>query len=521
MAIYRIENAGDIGVVRDMYPHEIPDGGWSDSRNMRFRLGYAEKMRGHNAPLGTPTVAPYWLHPFVTSAGARYWVYAGLDKIYYVDNASVHSNITRQSAGVDVDYTGDADDRWVGDTLSGVLLATNGVDVPQYWAGTGRMLPFSGITGWSATTYAKIVRAHRNYIITCNITDGGTVYPYMVWWSNPAEPGALPTTFDYAGPTESNRSDLAGEETPIVDALSGPDGRFYIYTETGTHALDWIGAPYVWQFNRVTKNGGALSQNCVVNIPGGQAVFGQGDIYYHQGGEPISLVSRKMRRWIYNQLDASYYGRSFVARNPLQNEVWFCFVAGGDTSAKLALVWNHEDNTLGVRELPNASFINTGVVDGGIADSWNGDSEAWNDDDTAWNQPGVTKSSPRIVIASGADTKLLLADQSRRFESAEMDSYVLREGMALGDPLMVKTVRKVRPVIEGTAGGVVQVQVGAAMDLAAGTTWEAAQNFTIGSSTEVDCFATGRYLALKLRSNSNINWRVRHIEMDVVARGNY
>lgn len=99
MAFISVPNAGAIGVNKDLSQHELPIAAWTDCRNIRFLDGYANQTLGYGQVYGDPQVTPFHLAPAL-SAGQRFWLYAGLNKIYAVtsiDGTAVHSNITRQA----------------------------------------------------------------------------------------------------------------------------------------------------------------------------------------------------------------------------------------------------------------------------------------------------------------------------------------------------------------------------------------------------------------------------------------
>ena len=92
------------GVVRDQPPYMLPPEIWSIATNMRSRDDGMTKMDGWDQVFGTPGVAPHFTMNALSPTLA-FWLYSSLTKIYVWDGTA-HTNITRQSAGVDVNYTG-------------------------------------------------------------------------------------------------------------------------------------------------------------------------------------------------------------------------------------------------------------------------------------------------------------------------------------------------------------------------------------------------------------------------------
>ena len=114
-----VRDVGQYGVLQDLSEHELPNNAWTDCGNIRFLDGYANQFSGHGQIYGTPSVVPYHLLP-VQIAGTRYWIYCSLEKIYVVTgDPGTHTNLTRQTAAVDVDYSA-TDNSWTSTVLGGI-----------------------------------------------------------------------------------------------------------------------------------------------------------------------------------------------------------------------------------------------------------------------------------------------------------------------------------------------------------------------------------------------------------------
>ena len=87
------------GVVKDLPANELAANQWSDSLNMRFANGLAERRYGILAAWTTPLITPYAVQPFTLTTGTRFVVYAGTTKVY-ADDGTTQSEITRYTDGV-------------------------------------------------------------------------------------------------------------------------------------------------------------------------------------------------------------------------------------------------------------------------------------------------------------------------------------------------------------------------------------------------------------------------------------
>lgn len=509
------------GLNLDVYPPDAAPNEWTGGQNIRYRDGYAEKFQGHAAIYGTPKVTPYAVFP-TNGVNGLYWVYCGLQNIYAVVN-STHTDITRQSAGVDVPYTGTTANKWNGGVLTGVLVVNNGVDVPQFWGGNPAT-PMANLTNWPAGYTAQVIRPFRNFLLALNVTQSGTNYPHQVLWSTEAQPGALPVTWNTADATHDAGSvDLADTPDVIVDGLTLGQN-FAIYKQDSTWLAQYQGQPYIFNFMPISKQAGALALNCAVEFPAGHAVLTQGDVVVVDWvGNIQSIADARTRKFLFNSMDSTNYGNSFAVSNFRRNEVWFCIPKVGATWPNLALVWNWKYNTWGVRDLPNISHANAGIIVFAQGNSWATDTFTWAQQTKAWGQDEYTQATPRMVMVSPNDSMLYLSDVGETLGANTMQASVQKTGITFDVPERMKLVTEVRPIIDAPNGTVVNIYVGGQTDGEAPITWSGPYAFTVGTSLKVDTLGApqARYVGVKFQTNAVCTWRVKQFTVNAQLMGMY
>jgi hypothetical protein len=509
------------GLDLDVYPPDTLPTEWTGAQNIRFRDGYAEKMQGHAGIFGTPSGAPYAVFP-VNGVNGIYWVYCTLTNIYCAQN-STNTDITRQSAGVDVPYVGTAANRWNGGTLTGVLVLNNGVDVPQQWGGNPAT-PMANLSNWPASTTAQIIRPFRNFLIAMNITQSGVTDPSLVWWSTEAAPGAVPVTWSISDAThDAGQQDLADTPDMLIDGLALGQ-TFLAYKGNSTWLAQYIGDPYVFSWQPISKQSGILAQNCAVEWPGGHAVMTQGDIVTIDfNGNVVSIADARVRNYLFNTIDSTNFGNSFAVANFRRNEVWFCFPTLGNTWPNQALIWNWKLNTWGVRDLPNVTHANSGVVVYNQGNSWQVETATWATQTKVWGQNEFSQTTQRVVMSSVTNNALYLADVGETINGTLMNAQVQKTGIIFGDATRMKQVTEVWPVIEAPAGTVVNISVGAQIDCEAPITWSGPYPFTVGTSVKVDTLGAPqtRYVGVMFQTQAICTWRVRNFTMNADLLGTY
>ena len=477
--------------------------------------GSASQVLGYKELYPTAQVIPYHVLP-LDVLGVRTWIYAGAGKLYTVSNGPNHTNITRQTASVDVDYSASRNS-WTSCLLGGIPVLNNGVDVPQQWLLAGRA---EALSAWPADHTCSVMRVYKNSLVALGITKAGTNYPFMVKWSHPADPGTVPVTWDIADATkDAGETDLSEGYDKIVDGLALRDS-FMIYKESSVWRMDYTGGVFVYRFQKVLGTSGALSRNCIAELDGQHFVLSSSDCMVHDGQTATSVLDKQTRRALFRDINEAYSDRCFVFVNKLYNEVFVCYPALGSSDCNKAMVWNYIDKTTSFREIPALNHAYSGAVEDSTGATWADDEAAWDSDTTLWdgNQSSLTRS---MTVMAGENQKLYLLDSGGTFDGVKPSAYLERVGLSLGSPEKMKMVSKVRPRIYGATGSTVLVSVGSSADPYGAVTYNAPVAYAIGSDLSVDTLCMGRYLAIKFESGTAYMWRLDSYDVDVQEAGSF
>lgn len=359
-----IELIGSPGVIRDTPAHKMIDSAFSNAMNVRFGEKGAEALVGDMAIFSSASITPLWIEVF-PSLVDPHWVYGNLTEMW-VYEGTTHTEITRVSG----DYAGIAAERWQSTMFNGVAIFNNTVDLPQSWSIIGPGTPLIDLPNWDVTRLAKSIRSFKNFLVALNLTDSGTNRPYRVLWSDSADSGTVPGSWDSTDPaTDSREFDLAETSDFLVDQLPMGDINI-IYKEHSTWGMQYIGPPFFFRFWKILSKKGLLHRDCVVNVPFGHVVVTQDDIIVHSGQieQFTSILDAKLRRWLFSSIDTNNFYNSFLMLKPLSNEVYFCFPEVGETYASQAVVWNWQDKSLGVRDLTPTPFASAGPIGSSLDD---------------------------------------------------------------------------------------------------------------------------------------------------------
>lgn len=532
MSLVRIDSVGAHGIITDISAYELPPEAWSAGQNVRFKDQKVRKMLGHESRLGTPSIVPYSLFSVQTPTTV-YWAYCGLTKVYGTDN-STHFNLTRQSAGVDVDYAASAESKWNGGVLNGLLVLNNGTDIPQYWSPVSSAQRLQDLANWStwpggSSTRCKVLRpAFRYYLVALNITESGTQYPQVLAWGNPAEPGAVPTSWDYASTsTRARRTPVADTPGALLDLIM-LGGVGVLYKEDSIYTMQLIGGNDVFKIDTTPLKLGLLATNCAAQLPGFHFAVTQDDIIVHNTREARSVISERVRNIIFDNIDQTYKGRSYVVPNYKKSEMWFCYPESGQAQPTKAFVWNYENQTTSFRELgAQTPHIGVGTVPASTVNTtWDADTGVWDSDTTIWDERLYDPANTQLLMAQASS--LYLADSSNQFAGVNMNAYVERQGITIvgrdrqGAPKIdqdsIKYIRRVLPRITGSP---VNIYVGEQNIKNGAITWSAPRAFDPATMNEALFDSVSRFPAIKFESLTNVDWSLEGYALDMELVGRY
>lgn len=516
-----INDVGKFGAVVDISPSQLPPEVWTTAHNMRMRDGSAERLKGYVDIFPGALIAPHFLFPLRTTS-QTFWLYTSLAEAAVYDG-STHAPITRPSGNYTASQTRD----WNGTLLGGVPILNNGSDVPQTWSGLSTAERLRDLENWPSTMRARIVRALGPFLVAFNIVDNTNLYPHMVWWSHPADPGSVPKSWDYTDPRlDAGRLDLTDVDAGVIlDALQ-LGSAIYIYKEGSVWRMTFVGGRLLFDFKPFLETIGILGPRCVCLSPDGDrhVFMTKDDVIEHNGNSHGSILQEKWKKQLFAEIDPTNYYNSFLFANPLYNEVWICYPTTGNTHPNKALIYNTKSKTITTADVA-WRYATTGayeVTEAGTWDAWSGtwDSET----DSVWGQ----LQRRRVIAAVPATTQFLLLDETD-FRgglpyTATLQRVALgitgkkRNGEWITDFHRRKLALRVWPKGEG---GPLRVRLGSQQQPKGPVVW--GDYFTYDPITQrfVDPRAEGVALAIEFSTDAGVAWKLDGYELEVSAEGEF
>lgn len=516
-----VADLAEVGVVRDVPGHMLPPEAWTLGNNVRIVNDGVARMPGWSRVFSAlTTTAPIFLVQLHTPAGLIYWLYGTATGLFVISEVPAVTDVSGAA------YTASS---WQYTSLGGIPILNNASNKPQFWD-YNLANNFGDLTNWPADTSARVIRAFGPFLVAFHPTISGTVYPHLVMWSHPADPGTVPSSWDHTDPTmDAGRNDLSDTESGgILDALP-LRGTMVIYKEHSTWLMRIIGGQQIMQFDQFLSRAGVLTRNCVALTGDGayHFVVTEDDIIIHDTAQARSLLDRRMRQYLFDQIDGVNYTKSYVFANPRQKEMWFVYPSQGASAVDRAFIWSYASGgSLGVCYEADYPFPWTalGDVDNTTNVAWSAASGSWASYYGAWN----SSDKRRPVGVSTSGDRFLLLDSSLQRDGVDFTSTVTREALAIigqrrnREPIVDfkarKFLRKLWPKVKGDP---LQIRVGWQREVDGPVTWSAAQTFTPGTDRFVDAAISGAAISVEFSSSVAGDWHLSGYDLELTRTGRF
>jgi len=510
MPIREYFNVGARGIAKDGPAHELPEEFWTDGLNVRFEDSKASQIYGHAVFDTSICASPTFVMAVPRQDGPTdFWVYCSETDVYAFDT-SANYKLTTSS------ITATGQNTWTGCLLSGIAVLNYQKNAPLYWS-----VPPDGSTAlntlpdWSASWTCKVIRSYKNYLVALNTTEGASTYPYRVRWSDAADAGTIPSSWDATDTTkDAGFNDILEGGDLIVDAAPLHD-RLMIYKERSIWAMQYIGGTLVFNFQKVYSDFGCIGLNAIVPFGRSHFVVGQTEIYVHDGySDPVPLLQGRMKTYFFNTVTKNNRDKIFCVSNSAYKEIWTCFPATSTGVVDKALIWNWENNTWSIRSLPDAYAAATGGIN--VSSSplqWDSGTGTWDSQTTLWSSGTGYTDEGRLVFASPSNLNMYYMDEGWTFAGANYTSSLERQRLPITAQKPVQERMKMikRIWVRGSSAtgvGTLNIYIGTQERVEDTVTWHGPYRYDPDTTKKLDCRVTGRFISIKFETTAAMGWQL-------------
>lgn len=532
MPILKLRGLGQFGIISDIDPYDLPPTAFSSGVNVRFSGEHIERGPIVRSCRVLATSAPRAIFTRVTPTSEDVFV------MYLNGTVALVTPSSEADKSISGYSPSDAEEPITYTTLARVQYVNRSDRVPWVYTPTGTQ--FAALANWDNTWTCKVLRSYNAALIAMNLTKGGTDYPTTINTSSFPTDGAVPTSWDYTTPTTNAYQNILSEmHGPIKDGLQLNDS-FFIYGAFDVFEMRATGDTAIYTIEPRFRDRGILNTNGVVEVDSVHYVFGQTDIYKHDGVTPKSIIDEKVRKFIFNNLVRAKANQAFVDYDPNLKEVRFnyasldplcAFPSAAADGCNRCAVYNLVNGTWTFYDLPYvfgstlASFPQSQTWDQ-LAGSWDTQGGSWNSliDPT---RRGVLMIGP-TVAAYSLTGKVYAHDlYTGGVFNFDVDTvattpvFLEKVGIDMDEvpPYYLTGYKLVRNIVPqariGSDAQPLEFSFGAGGGFNEEPDWQDYQTYDGSALTKLDFNDGGRFVSFRMRHNDYRGFTLTGLDLDV------
>jgi hypothetical protein len=189
--------------------------------------------------------------------------------------------VTRLAGG---DYATPSDGWWDFTLFGDYVIATNGVDSPQYFE-VGTSTDFALLAG--TPPIAKFCGVIRDFVVMANISSADTT----LQWS-----GINDATAWTPSATTMSDSNVFPDGGPIMGFVGGEYG--VVLQESAIRRMSFEGPPIIFRFDKITDNIGCRAERSIASYENIVFFLGNDGFYMLRGGSELTPIgTQKIDKW--------------------------------------------------------------------------------------------------------------------------------------------------------------------------------------------------------------------------------
>ena len=226
--------------------------------------------------------------------------------------------------------TGTNTDYWTFTQFGNYVIASNGVDAPQYYL-MGTSTNFANLSAIATAGTVPTFRVSgvvRDFLVTGNHSNASN----KIQWS-----GINDITVWEAGNKQSDSQELPGSGGEIVHITSGEIG--YIFRQNQIIRMDYVGGATVFRLSVISPNRGAVYGRTVCQDNRRVFFYADDGFFEVNGDQVIAIGAEKVNRFFDLDLNKAFSDRICAAVDPFNQLALWLYPSKNDTA-----------NTTGIRD---------------------------------------------------------------------------------------------------------------------------------------------------------------------------
>ena len=217
--------------------------------------------------------------------------------------------------------TGGNTNFWTFTQFGNYIIASNGVDKPQYYLmGTStNFTDFDSIA--TGVPNFKVSGVIRDFLVTGNLSTGSNT----IQWS-----GINDITEWTAGTKQSDSQNLPGSGGQIVHITSGEIG--YVFRQNQIIRMDYVGGSTVFRLSVISPNRGAVLGRTVCQDNRRVFFYADDGFFEINGDQVIPIGAEKVNRYFDTDLNKAFSDRICAAVDPFNQLALWLYPSASNTN---------------------------------------------------------------------------------------------------------------------------------------------------------------------------------------------
>jgi hypothetical protein len=137
-------------------------------------------------------------------------------------------------------------------------------------------------------------------------------------------------------------------------------GSTVVITDFDCHQATYVGPPYVYSFQRVGTNCGAVSRKSAVTTDRGVYWYGQENFFYFDGNQ-VQVLPCDVHDYVFRDFNTTQQSKVWGFVNGTHQEIWWFYPSGNSTETDRYVAYNFMEGHWLVGELERTAGVSRGV----------------------------------------------------------------------------------------------------------------------------------------------------------------
>lgn len=342
----------------------------------------------------------------------------------------------------------------------------------------GKIYEWTLNTAAAATAVTSAPTSNRGVFVTAErhlVALGASSNPRLVKWSSQEDRNTwTPTATNTAG-------DFELQTNGVILAARRVRGQNLIFTNLDVHVMNYIGAPYVYGFERVGSFCGAVSVNSMVATESFCAWMGAESFFTFDGA--IKDIPCTVRDYVFGDINRQQISKVYAGINSKFSEIWWFYPSASSTENDRYVTYNYREAHWSIGTLTRTAWTSGGIFSNPLAASSNGYVYAH---ESGWTADGTALTTQRYAESGAVEIQ--------QGEQVAVVRQMLPDERTQGQ---TRVVFKTRFTPEGSESS----------------------HGPYSMTPYTDVRFTGRQVAMRIEGNSDADWRVGIPRLEMTAGG--